>query len=323
MTTPNESLPMYFPAAPFDLNDAVICSALVNAAYDMYNQWVAQESPSNPSEFLWELPTNPIIPNGPNLSFIGPLWGVPTMTEIQYPEPFAFFASDTSTDKTYLAVRGSETAADFWEDADINQVSYDLIVPGFGLVHAGFLDIYTGSYSGWDYSVESLQSTIMSTLAGLSFAPSLLYVASHSLGAGLSTLAVPDIAINSAVSNGKVPLLHYTLASPRVGDPSFAYNYNFQVPAPTFRIFNTEDIVPYGPPPVLPDSVYEHVGTPISFTAQYGTTDGNHQYEDCYFYALNNPNQPQGPVNSVIESSRLRMAEARQRHDLLKRNSNV
>ena len=28
MTAPNESLPMYFPPAPFNLEDAVMCSAL-------------------------------------------------------------------------------------------------------------------------------------------------------------------------------------------------------------------------------------------------------------------------------------------------------
>jgi hypothetical protein len=41
MTTPSQSLSMYFPPAPFSQNDAVICSALVNAVYDMYAQWAA------------------------------------------------------------------------------------------------------------------------------------------------------------------------------------------------------------------------------------------------------------------------------------------
>ena len=319
MSTPYKSLPMYFPAAPFDLNDAVLCSALVNAAYDMYNQWVAQGSPSNPSQFTWTQPTNPIIPNGPKLAFIGPLWGVATMTGIQFPEPFAFVAYDSAA-RTYLAIRGSETAADWWEDADVSQVTYDGIVSNFGLVHAGFLDIYTVEYSGWEYSVPSLQSTILSTIANLGYTPTALYVTGHSLGAGLSTLAVPDIANNSVLAHGKTPILHYTLASPRVGDPEFAYNFNFQTAATTFRIFNTEDIVPYGPPPVLPDSDYEHVGTGVSFTAQYDTTDGNHQYDSCYFYALNNPDQPQGPISSVAQSARQRMTEARRSYDALKGN---
>ena len=325
MTTSNQSLPMYFPSIPFGLNDAVICSALVNAAYDMYNQWVTQGSPSNPSEFVWQLPAGPIVPNGPTLNYIGPIWGVVTMWEVQYPEPFAFLAWDASG-KTYIAFRGSETPQDFWEDAALDQVSYDPIVPGFGLVHEGFNDIYTGSFDGWDYQVASLQSTLIAALDNLSYSPTALYVTGHSLGAGLSTLCVPDVARNSQFANLKLPMFHYSLASPRVGDPDFAYNYNFEVPVNTYRIANTEDIVPYGPPPVLPDSIYyQHVGTPVSFTAQYDSTGGNHDHLNCYFYALNHPNQPQGPIVSSLEtgrtgseSARLRITEARRRREQLK-----
>src|SRR5262245_47648977 len=115
MATPGRSLPMYFPSAPFSLSDAVICSALVNAAYDMYAQWVAQGVPSDPSQFRWARPTGPIVPNGPTLTYLDPMWGVATMIDHQFPEPFAFIAWD-STGTTYLAFRGSETAADFWED---------------------------------------------------------------------------------------------------------------------------------------------------------------------------------------------------------------
>jgi len=70
MTTPKQSLPMYFPSVPFSLNDAVICSALVDAAYDMYDQWAAQGWPSDPSQFSWAEPTGPIVPNGPTLSYL-------------------------------------------------------------------------------------------------------------------------------------------------------------------------------------------------------------------------------------------------------------
>jgi len=328
MTTATKSLPMYFPSTPFSLSDAVICSALVNAAYDMYNQWVTQGSPSNPSQFNWTKPTGAIIPGGPTLMYLGPMWGVATMVDIQYPEPFAFLAWDAKG-KTYLAFRGSETSADFWEDAALDQVSYDPIVPGFGNVHDGFNDIYTDSYSGWNYNVPSLRSTILTALGILKYSPPALYITGHSLGAGLSTLCVPDVARNSRFSKLGVPMFHYSLASPRVGDPMFAYNYNFAVPVSTYRIANTEDIVPYGPPPVLPNSIYyEHVGTPVSFTAQYDSTGGNHDHFNCYFYALTHPQQPQGPIvlNSEAagpgsEVARLRMAEARRRLEELKGKS--
>src|SRR5262249_34497963 len=107
MATPKQSLPMYFPSSPFSLDDAGICSALVNAAYDMYQQWVAQKSPPDPSKFHWAKPTGPIVPNGPTLNYVGPMWGVTTMLDVCFPEPFAFLAWD-GHGKTYLAFRGSE-----------------------------------------------------------------------------------------------------------------------------------------------------------------------------------------------------------------------
>jgi hypothetical protein len=302
---------MYFPSTPFKLNDAVMCSTLVDTAYDMYQQWVTQGSPSNPSSFNW-------TPNGPTLNYSAPMWGVATVLDISYPEPFAFLATNSNTNQAYLAFRGSETSVDFWEDAFIDQVTYDPIVSGFGWVHAGFMDVYTGTYSGFEYSVPSLTSTIINALASLQRLPSTLYITGHSLGAGLSTLSVPDVARNSNLANKNIPIFHYSLASPRVGDPGFAYNYNFQLPVRTYRIVNTEDIVPYGPPPISGDDVYEHVGTTIDFTAQYGSTGGNHDHKNSYYYALTNPQQPQGPVVSSSEYAGQQVAAARRQHDIQK-----
>ena len=320
MATPSQSLPIYFPPVPWSLDDAVICSALVNAAYDMYQQWVAQESPPDPSKFSWTKPTGPIVPNGPTLNYVGPMWGVANMIEYQYPEPFAFMAWD-SHGKTYVAFRGSETAADFWEDAAVKQVSYDPIVPGFGLVHDGFHDVYTSSRSR-NGSVPALRSTIQATLENLSYTPTVLYVSGHSLGAGLSTLCVPDVARNCTIGKRGIPMFHYSLASPRVGDPTFAYNYNFQIPVTTFRIANTEDLVPDGPPAVS-EWYYEHVGTPVGFTTQYDSTGGNHDHLNCYFYALTHPDQPQGPIAfrepvELASTVRARMAAARCHYERLK-----
>lgn len=322
MPTSRQSLPMYFPAAPFSLNDAVICSALVNAAYDMYSQWAAQGSPSNPSKFKWTKPTGPIIPNGPILNYQGPIWGVPRMLEIHYPEPFAFLAWDASG-KTYIAFRGSETAADFWEDAAMGQVSYDPIVAGFGQVHDGFNDVYTRSYTGLGYSVFALRTTLLSYLGKLSYKVTAFYVTGHSLGAGLSTISAPDVVRNSAIGKLQIPIFHYSLASPRVGNPDFAYNSNFQIPVKTFRIANTEDLVPDGPLAVDDSTYYEHVGTPVDFTTQYDSIGGNHDHLNCYYYALTHPNQPQGPIVSGTDfgsysESRASVSAARERYEQLK-----
>jgi triacylglycerol lipase len=307
-----KSLPMYFPSSPFSLSDAQMCSTLVNTAYDMYQQWKNQNSPSNPSSFRW-------TPNGPSLQYSAPMWGVATTDlGVSYPEPFAFLANNSATRKTYLAFRGSETYADFEEDADIFQSSYNSIVSGFGWVHAGFLDVYTRTYSGSGYSVPSLRSTILKAFRSLTSTTATVYITGHSLGAGLSTLAVPDVVRNAGLAGGNIPTFHYSLASPRVGDPGFAYNYNFNLPATTYRIVNTEDIVPYGPPPISGFDYYEHVGTPVDFTAQYGSTGGNHDHLNSYYYALTHTTQPQGPVVLSAEYPGLKVAAALRQREIQK-----
>jgi triacylglycerol lipase len=306
MTT--ESVPMYFPNS-FDLSAAVTCSQLVNTAYDMYHQWVAQYSPEDPSSFHWK-------PKGPSLTYSSPIWGTATMAEIPYLEPFAFVAQDAGG-ITYLAFRGSETDADFAEDADVDQVTYSPVAD-FGLAHSGFMSVYTTEYSWFGDTYPSLQTSLLGMVNNLAATPTALYITAHSLGSGLATLCVPDIMKNSYFSGNNVPVYCYSLASPRVGDPTFAYAYNFNLSVPTYRIFNTEDIVPDGPPAVLDDLIYEHVGIPVCFTAQYGSTAGNHDYEACYYYALENPGNPQGPIVSEGNYVGLEVAQARRRHDLLK-----
>lgn len=90
-----------------------------------------------------------------------------------------------------------------------------------------------------------------------------------------------------------VPVLQYNLASPRVGNPEFASAYNGNK-VPTYRIVNTCDIVPQVPSSVFGKLIFEHVGIPVDFTAQYGSLAGNHNSIDSYHYALTHPDQPQG-----------------------------
>ncbi len=115
-----------------------------------------------------------------------------------------------------------------------------------------------------------------------------LYITGHSLGCGLSTLAVPDILTQKTFKC----LQHYAFASPRVGDPTFteAYNANGVL---TYRVVNTCDIVPQLPSPLLGEFVYKHVGIPVNFTAQYGGVGDNHNLTHAYGYALEHPHAPE------------------------------
>jgi len=197
-----------------------------------------------------------------------------------YDEPFGFVAQAANGDTT-LALRGTVTDADDIQDARLEQTAYQFVA-GYGNVHAGFYEIYS-----------LLSPQILPILAGLTNIARLFFTG-HSLGSGLSSLAVPDVITNTALRPiaGR-PLLHYNLASPRVGDPQFAHMMNGNGVA-TFRIVNTEDIVPDAPPSVIGTTLYKHIGTPVDFTAQYESYDANHSLLNAYIYALNNPTSPEG-----------------------------
>ena len=98
-----------------------------------------------------------------------------------------------------------------------------------------------------------------------------LYVTGHSLGAALAVLSAPQLAAETSL----VPTV-YTFAGPRVGDPVFALAYADRVPV-TWRVVNTNDIVPTLPPTVaVVDEngdekifFYEHVDSEDAIT--FGT----------------------------------------------------
>jgi hypothetical protein len=110
----------------------------------------------------------------------------------------------------------------------------------------------------------------------------------------------------------KLKVISYTYASPRVGNSEFAKECNMRFM--TYRIANSEDVVPGVPPAVfrfigeemIPSSyynkarslvawltggltkdIYEHVGYPIVFTSQVGAISSNHNMNATYFHALN------------------------------------
>jgi triacylglycerol lipase len=192
-------------------------------------------------------------------------------------EPFGFVASDQQGN-AYVAFRGTMTGADEWNDFDFAQVAYALVNdPSFGYVASGFYSIYTTRLNS---QIKSLRDSTNAAIG--SFRPRNLYVTGHSLGAAICTLTVPDVVYNlSSLQLNAIAL--YNFASPRVGDPAFANAVNNsatkKLVALLFRMVNTEDAIPALPPAVSFEDLYEHIGTPISFSAQYGT---------------DNPKAPQG-----------------------------
>jgi predicted lipase len=227
------------------------------------------------ANFVWASPSTPS-----GMTYSVPVFWTYDWFGTQYDEPFGFVAQATNGD-AILALRGTVTDADAVQDAEIRQTPYELAA-GYGSVHRGFDTIY-----------RALSPQILPLLNGLSGVSRVLF-AGHSLGGGLSTLAVPDVITNTSLQpRPSLPMLHYNLASPRVGDPKFADMMNGNL-VPTFRIVNTEDIVPDAPPSVVGGLVYKHVGVPVDFTAQYGSVGDNHSLLIAYTYALDNPGAPEG-----------------------------
>ncbi len=109
------SQPRYFPPAPCDLADAVECSDLVDMAYGIYDQWVQQDKLHMPVELRWQPPLNSPY------RFGQPIWGNSEVLLFRELEPFALVAQ--RDDKAFAIFRGTETLEDWYNDAEVNQVS--------------------------------------------------------------------------------------------------------------------------------------------------------------------------------------------------------
>lgn len=147
-----------------------------------------------------------------------------------------------------VVVRGTSTIWEWIQDCKFLYKPFSN-VPGAPLTEDGFTDMYL-SFSLVNPPSAGAITFVDDLLSGL---PENAYVtvAGHSLGAALATLLALDLAVHSQ----ELPVKLYTLASPRVGDPTFAQLFDHMVPN-TFRVANRLDVVPKVPPPLM----YVHVG---------------------------------------------------------------
>jgi hypothetical protein len=273
------SNPMYFPPTPFDLDAAVTCSDLVDIAYSMYSQWVAQHKPDRDGGFGWQPPQDL------GINFGTPIWGNARVLLLSDWEPFALVAHRGN--QAWVIFRGTESVEDWYKDAQAHQVAYDLPnINNGGKVHKGFYRLYNSLRNGMLKQLDALPDIDTLTITG------------HSLGAAVAMVACPDL-LHNALPGRRHATIQYNLAGPRVGDPGFA-DLNDSGAAPIYRVVNSCDLVPEVPPPVYKDlfqgtEVYQHIGIPVSYSAQYNSIAGNHSHHDSYNYALKHPVQPQGP----------------------------
>lgn len=280
------SYPLTNPPAGY-LAVAQACSFMVNVGSDMCQQWMKL---GEPSSFDWK-PADPCpYTSGYNLTdytFGAPIWSTFTYKGQSYSEPFAFVATGKSAN--YLVFRGSQTSVDFDLDGEDPQVAYQPAGgPSGMLVEAGFYAAFTGCSAAVSAALTQLKGAAMP-----------LYITGHSLGSTLATLSVP-LAVAAGLSG-----IQANQASPRVGNVAFANYIDSFSQMPTYRLVNTDDLVPKAPPTAVrvdkQTYYYQHAGTEIDFTALYtnkkGKLDEKDEHSPCcsYSYALFNAASPVNP----------------------------
>lgn len=173
---------------------------------------------------------------------------------------FTNFAKDSNTKGKFLMVFTGTFFKNEW-GTDFNfpltpATDLNNYKPGVEL-HRGFYNFYlTIRYKLWSI-YNSLANNIVE-----------LYITGHSLGGALSTIAAFDFSQYNPI--------HYSFASPRVGNIVFADTFNSLVPN-SMRVYNIDDQVPQLPPPVAPgNNYYQHVKNNVAFDINLGGIGRNH-----------------------------------------------
>ena len=176
---------------------------------------------------------------------------------------YIFYSSFYRT--TFLIWSGTTDAQMAKQDGNLIPVSVPeyMTVDENIRVHRGFLNIY-----------ENTRDQILKEYNKYKSQTDHFVIAGHSLGGALTSISAFDAANNSP----DVSFYAYTFGSPRCGNIQFAETYNNLNNLCSFRVFNTEDIVPTVPLSA-PKFHYTHVGTEnalVPFTMNLGTIVGNH-----------------------------------------------
>ena len=259
----------------FDMNRAQELGQLVAVAYDQFNQGGNQ------------------LPAGYQL--LAPLtarevWKVPVqlfdvLGHLIPPVSFGFVAS--LNNDVYVVIRGTQTPLEWLDDFTVRPMPFVVNGQVWGNTTRGFKLLYDDLGPQIDQALAAFQAGGGSLNS--------VFVTGHSLGAALAHLAAAGINTQF----GARPT-SYTFCGPRAGDPPFVAAFE-AAGLQTWRIFNTEDIVPTVPPaavqllspdmlphqiPVIAQSVirlvqispigYQHIGYPIAATFHTDTIAGNH-----------------------------------------------
>jgi triacylglycerol lipase len=293
----------------YDKNIAVELGTLIDAAYSQFNgvnNWRPQgyeiacifnavepwkhgpqsiQTPNAPFQFV--LPSFQIPAGFPQFSI--PQLPIPTPA-LPTAVPFGYVA--TKDGNAYVIIRGTQTPLEWLADFTVGQVPFQQD-PTWGRTTVGFKNIYDQFATAIIDQLKLLRAKGQAKN---------IFVTGHSLGAALAHLVAADIFIQLGVAP-----ISYTFSGPRTGDPLFAAAYA-KAQIETWRVFNTEDIVPTVPlaaveltpskiglttnsqieivlqylVKLIPSGVFQHIGNPVAVTFQRGDIADNHNLTNTY-----------------------------------------
>jgi triacylglycerol lipase len=278
---------MYFPAG-YDLERSIELSELTSQAYTQLSANMRGEPWKLPSGYTLIRELNCLVPAGRSTvtisGFIVADFRGIRRTGGRQAEvvPMGFIAR--RKDCVFLIFRGTITDQEWLQDLRMHLVPF--LLPNFGKIHDGFLQSY-------NLFRDEIRETLEKTDPG-----SKLFIAGHSLGAALATIALPDIG--ARMKRKQIAL--YTFGAPRIGDNAFVTAFNSRYAEISFRIINTSDMVGLVPPPApIAGSLggyFSHVDTEVSFTIQAEDVVKNHEMK-TYLTALQNARAKRGVLGRL------------------------
>lgn len=170
---------------------------------------------------------------------------------------FAIIFTNDDESRVLIAFTGTMRMAEWMNDINVVQ-NPNSVLNGYvrgSLVHSGFYNVYL-----------SVREEIVNRVSNYHNMKE-LYITGHSLGGALSTLCAYDLHSYRPV--------HYSFASPRVGNNMFAESYDNLVPQ-GLRVYNVEDTIVSLPPPIIFSFVYTHVNNGVPFNVNLGSVRDNH-----------------------------------------------
>ena len=267
----------------FDLVRALQLAGLVNCAYQ---QFLTPDAWSLPAGFVAltpELSAKEYWKFGPLSEALETQFGVPLP-----PTPFGF--TGTLNGDVFVVIRGTKTPLEWFDDFSAEPTLFQPGGQPWGKVGRGYGRIFA------DLGPQILQALGAYQAGGGSLAN--VYVTGHSLGAALAHLAAATVAQGFGVRP-----VTYTFSGPRAGDAGFAAGME-AAGLTTWRVFNTEDIVPTVPPAAVQMATpnmgmhgltpvtqalssfvklttvgYQHVGYPVATTFHHDVVADNHSMD--------------------------------------------